>query len=134
MQKPSATAIHSVVEAVDEMDMQIVLDNLIVKSDVLDGQDSQQIAVALVDLLHQASLVNVYVEYVLKQLTPREREVAALLKRGLTNLEMSDSLGCTERTIRAHLEHMQQKLNVPNRTALLASISGVLIGGKANSI
>jgi DNA-binding CsgD family transcriptional regulator len=49
-------------------------------------------------------------------LTPREREVALLLARGLTNRQIADSLVITERTVAAHVEHILGKLGFTSRT------------------
>ncbi|HKX16504.1 MAG TPA: LuxR C-terminal-related transcriptional regulator [bacterium] len=50
------------------------------------------------------------------KLTAREREVAALVARGLTNREISSSLVIAERTVDAHVEHILNKLGVDSRT------------------
>jgi DNA-binding CsgD family transcriptional regulator len=49
-------------------------------------------------------------------LTPREREVALLLARGLTNRQIADNLVITERTVAAHVEHLLGKLGFTSRT------------------
>jgi DNA-binding CsgD family transcriptional regulator len=49
-------------------------------------------------------------------LTPREREVALLLARGLTNRQIADHLVITERTVGAHVEHILEKLGFTSRT------------------
>jgi predicted ATPase/DNA-binding CsgD family transcriptional regulator len=49
-------------------------------------------------------------------LTPREREVALLLARGLTNRQIADHLVITERTVAAHVEHILAKLGFTSRT------------------
>jgi DNA-binding NarL/FixJ family response regulator len=43
-------------------------------------------------------------------LTPREREVAALLGRGLTNRQIGERLSITRRTVAAHVEHILSAL------------------------
>ena len=45
-------------------------------------------------------------------LTPRQRGVAALLARGLTNQEIADELGISLHTVRRHLEHVFRRLQV----------------------
>ena len=57
-------------------------------------------------------------------LTRRELEVADLLELGMTNAEMARYLTVGERTIRAHLEAMSQKLLAKNRVELLARLMG----------
>ncbi|QND84667.1 NarL/FixJ family DNA-binding response regulator [Chromobacterium vaccinii] len=133
MQDPSAAVIHTIVEAVDEEDMLVVLRHVAVKSDVLAGIDLGLAAQKLLAMLREASEVNANAERALSLLTKRERQVAELLRSGMSNTDMASVLGCTERTIRAHLENMQRKLRSPNRTALLASVNGLNIGGSANT-
>ena len=45
-------------------------------------------------------------------LTPREREVFELIVRGQTNKHAARSLGCTERTIKAHRHRVMEKMQV----------------------
>ena len=45
-------------------------------------------------------------------LTPREREVCGLIVCGQTNKQAARSLGCTERTIKAHRHRVMEKLQV----------------------
>ena len=49
-------------------------------------------------------------------LKPREREILALLVKGLTNKEIALKLGVAEVTIKKRLFHLLRKLNVTNRT------------------
>jgi two-component system nitrate/nitrite response regulator NarL len=53
-------------------------------------------------------------------LTPREREVLALVARGLTNKEIGAALDMSEYTARNHLRHILDKLNLHNRTQAAA--------------
>src|SRR5438105_4846417 len=53
-------------------------------------------------------------------LTPREREVAALVARGLTNRQAAEELLVASRTIETHLEHIFDKLGVQTRAELAA--------------
>lgn len=48
-------------------------------------------------------------------LTPREREVAALVAQGLTNREIAERLYLSERTAQNHVQHILTKLRLPNR-------------------
>jgi DNA-binding CsgD family transcriptional regulator len=57
-------------------------------------------------------------------LTPREIEVAMLLPRGLSSREIATALGISLNTARRHVERLLLKLNVRNRTAAAAKISG----------
>jgi DNA-binding CsgD family transcriptional regulator len=51
-------------------------------------------------------------------LTPREREVAVLVARGLTNRQIGEQLVITEGTARIHVEHILDKLSLGSRTQL----------------
>jgi DNA-binding NarL/FixJ family response regulator len=48
-------------------------------------------------------------------LSPREREVAALLAHGLSNRQIAEQLVITERTVAAHIEHILNKLGFASR-------------------
>lgn len=51
-------------------------------------------------------------------LTPREREVAELVARGLTNREIAARLYLSERTAENHVQHILTKLDLPNRSQI----------------
>ena len=53
-------------------------------------------------------------------LTGREREVLALLTRGLTNRQIGEALLITPNTVKKHVDHILQKLGVSNRAAAVA--------------
>jgi non-specific serine/threonine protein kinase len=48
-------------------------------------------------------------------LSDREREVAILLTRGLTNREIADHLVVSRKTAEAHVSHILTKLGLANR-------------------
>ncbi|NGN70176.1 LuxR family transcriptional regulator [Streptomyces sp. A7024] len=56
----------------------------------------------------------------LDQLTRREREVAALITKGLTNREIADHLVISKRTADAHVEHIRTKLGFTSRAQIAA--------------
>jgi DNA-binding NarL/FixJ family response regulator len=56
----------------------------------------------------------------LEPLTEREREVLAMLSRGLSNREIARELIVTENTVKTHLEHLYGKLGVPSRGRAVA--------------
>ena len=51
-------------------------------------------------------------------LTPREREVAALVRRGRTARQIAEELHLSPRTVESHLAHIYAKLEIPGREAL----------------
>lgn len=53
-------------------------------------------------------------------LTERELEVLQAAARGERNKEIAYKLGITERTVKAHLASIYQKLNVDSRAAAVA--------------
>jgi DNA-binding CsgD family transcriptional regulator len=53
-------------------------------------------------------------------LTRREREVAALVAGGMSNLEIAEKLFIGERTVETHVSHILTKLNFDNRTQIAA--------------
>ena len=54
-------------------------------------------------------------------LSPRQQEVLAFLKEGLTNPEIAVKLGVTERTVKAHCQEVFDRLGARNRTAAVAA-------------
>jgi DNA-binding NarL/FixJ family response regulator len=60
-------------------------------------------------------------------LTPREREVLALVRQGLANKQIARRLGISERTVKAHLTSVFSRIGVVDRTqaALWAERRGI---------
>jgi DNA-binding NarL/FixJ family response regulator len=64
------------------------------------------------------------------KLSPRQREVAALLVRGLTNREIAHVLGVRPGTVKTHVETILAVLQVANRTeAVLALVERGVVPG-----
>lgn len=63
------------------------------------------------------------------RLTGREREVAALVARGLTNAQIARALVLSERTVENHVAHVLHKLGLSTRTALAVVGRGSPGGG-----
>jgi DNA-binding CsgD family transcriptional regulator len=57
-------------------------------------------------------------------LTPREREVIALVADGRTNGEVAHALGISPGTVRKHLENAYERLGVHTRTAAVKAVFG----------
>jgi DNA-binding NarL/FixJ family response regulator len=55
----------------------------------------------------------------LKVLTPREREVALLILKGMTNREIAGELNVSENTVKTHIRSVLQKACVPNKIGFL---------------
>ena len=59
-------------------------------------------------------------ENVLTVLTDRERQIMRLVSEGLSNKEIAHRLNIADGTIKVHLHHIFQKLEISNRTVLAA--------------
>ena len=66
----------------------------------------------------------------LDQLTPREREIFALLPSGLSNIELAAKLGIAPGTVKIHVERIFGKLGLRDRTQ--AAIKAVEMGYKSH--
>lgn len=64
----------------------------------------------------------------LTSLTPREREVLALVVRGLQNKETASQLGISVRTVEAHRDSIMRKLRVRS----VAELTRLAIGGNSS--
>jgi DNA-binding NarL/FixJ family response regulator len=58
-------------------------------------------------------------------LTPREQETAVLLAKGASNKEIARQLEITERTVKAHVGAMLEKLGARDRLQLSLIINGI---------
>jgi NarL family two-component system response regulator LiaR len=64
-----------------------------------------------------------------QRLTPREREVLALIARGMPNKRIARELGVSEKTVKTHVGHVLAKLGVTDRTqAALHAVREGLLG------
>lgn len=61
----------------------------------------------------------------------RERQVLQLLVDGCSNREIGDRLGIEERTVKAHIARLMQKVGVSNRIALsVHAVTHAILGGE----
>jgi DNA-binding CsgD family transcriptional regulator len=55
-------------------------------------------------------------------LTEKEREVANLVAKGMTNREVAERLFVSPRTVQSHLSHIYTKLGITNRATLVSEV------------
>jgi RNA polymerase sigma factor (sigma-70 family) len=55
-----------------------------------------------------------------QSVTPREREVLALVAQGLTNRQIAERLVVSEHTVHRHVANILRKLDLPSRSAAAA--------------
>ncbi len=58
-----------------------------------------------------------------RDLTPRQREVALLVARGLTNRQVAAELTLSEHTVATHVREILKKLGLQSRTELAAWVA-----------
>ncbi len=78
---------------------------------------------------HQGPVRSEVDQSILEALTPREREIFALLPSGLSNNELGAKLGIAAGTAKIHVERVLNKLGVKDRTQ--AAVKAVELGYKS---
>jgi DNA-binding CsgD family transcriptional regulator len=58
-----------------------------------------------------------------QKLTDREWEIAVLISQGLTNTAIAEKTFISLNTVKTHIQHIYEKLNVPNRVSLMRLLS-----------
>ena len=53
-------------------------------------------------------------------LTPRETDIVELIAKGMRNKEIAVALGITEETVKMHVKNVLSKLQVNDRSAVVA--------------
>jgi len=67
-------------------------------------------------------------DYLFKPLTPRQRMVAEHVIAGLSNKEIARVLGISVATVKDHVHAILERLDLPNRAAVMARARSVLKG------
>ncbi|MBE5958421.1 MAG: response regulator transcription factor [Lachnospiraceae bacterium] len=63
-------------------------------------------------------------EDLLQEMTGREREVASLLSKGMTNRQIADSLYVSEGTVKNYISSIYDKTGIHDRVKLVMALSG----------
>jgi FixJ family two-component response regulator len=79
-------------------------------------------ALAVSDRTRAARTERDHLEARLGALTPREREVLALVAAGLTNRAIADRLGTSEKTIKVHRGRVMAKMDAPSLADLVRMV------------
>jgi RNA polymerase sigma factor (sigma-70 family) len=81
---------------------------------------SPTITQALIQEMQQAkSNTNTHAHEVLKQLTQKEQEVAKLLKKGLSNMQIAQQMNVSINTIKSHIKNIYSKVGVKDKIAFV---------------
>jgi len=62
-------------------------------------------------------------EKLLEQLTPRQREIALAVAKGMSNKKIATAFKITERTVKTHLTHIFRTLELDDRVTLAIKLS-----------
>ncbi len=74
------------------------------------------------ELAGSKNALHVKDEKLLEKLSQRESQIAILLKEGLSNKEIAQRTGITERTVKAHLSAIFEKTGIKDRLTLALSL------------
>jgi DNA-binding NarL/FixJ family response regulator len=58
-------------------------------------------------------------------LTVRQRQVLQSLQRGMTNRDIANVLGISERAVKGHVQELMRRMGATNRTQIVAMIAGM---------
>ncbi len=70
----------------------------------------------------------------LNSLSPQQFRVLALIAKGLLNKQIADALAIRERTVKAHVTAIFEKLNVRNRTQAGVLLGSLHVAGSSDSM
>ncbi|MGZ8740498.1 MAG: helix-turn-helix transcriptional regulator, partial [Gaiellaceae bacterium] len=82
-----------------------------------DHADVAHVLTLVGDTVALAAAAPYAIERSVLQLSPREKEVLALVARGLSNLEIGKALFISDVTVKVHVRHIFEKLGVRSRAA-----------------
>ena len=63
----------------------------------------------------------------LAKLTPRQREIAALIGNGASNRQIASQLRISDKTVKTHVTGILRRLDLPNRV----HVAALTLGGEA---
>ncbi|WP_438970501.1 LuxR C-terminal-related transcriptional regulator [Methylophaga sp.] len=78
----------------------------------------RHVIAGLIDELTHSPGISEQQEQALETLSPKELEVAKLVSHGATNKMIAREMDITERTVKAHLTNIFQKMGLPDRLSL----------------
>ena len=87
---------------------------------VLSGQ--QWLPEGIAEKIENVSSDTIEIAQKVKELTPKQFQVLRLVKQGLMNKQIADTLNVTEATVKAHISMLFKRLNVKSRTQILVAI------------
>ena len=73
-------------------------------------------------LSHRHATLHYRQEVIVERLTPRERQIAEAIVRGLTNRAIGREFGISAETVKRHLATIYGKLALPGRVALAVHV------------
>lgn len=85
------------------------------------AQNGRSVGEIANDLIHHALYDHHLAEsslHIWQQLTPREREITALIWLGLTNPEIAQRLSISPNTVKTHIKNILSKFNVHSKRGL----------------
>jgi RNA polymerase sigma factor (sigma-70 family) len=95
-----------------------------------EGFDRREFRTMIADAIHSHRLAvqpaeaapeqKAVTDSALAELTDRERDVLEYLAKGYTNRQIAEQLGITANTVKKHVDHILQKLQVSTRAAAVA--------------
>lgn len=89
-----------------------------------EGSQPHEVAARLVQAAVKEQAVSAYVQERWNTLSPREKQITALICRGYTGRQIASLLGLAPTTVKTHAENCLRKFNAPSREALRQLLAG----------